>query len=51
MNDSEEIYFGAEINEFKLGFPLQYTWFSKIVCNKLTDMGHDIERPYVPEKK
>lgn len=50
-NESDDTYFGAEINEFKMGFPLQYAWFAKLVCNKLTDMGYDIERPYHAEKK
>ena len=34
--------FGADIEEFKIGLPLQYAWFAKLVCSKLTDMGYDL---------
>ena len=47
----EETFFGAEVSKFKLGFPLQYTWFAKIICNKLTNMGLDIYKPYQSENK
>lgn len=38
----EDVFFATQVEKLKDGFPLHYLWFSKLVCNKLTDLGYDV---------
>ena len=42
---------GAEVEQSKMGFPLQYSWFSKIVTDKIALSGFDINQPVPPSKQ
>lgn len=50
-NYTESIFFAAPIDKNTNGFTLHYMWFAKIVCNKISEMGFDINRKSVFERQ
>lgn len=43
------MYIAGDIGVWELGFPLQYTWFAKLVNAKLLSMGKALDKPFFPD--